>query len=102
MTPLRQFDRSPLQVVLAVTFAFVMVGFGLVQAVHVHNDFAKQTSPASHCSLCIAAHNTAAVVTTSSAPAPVLESAAVAVYETQFEPHIRIGASFIRPPPQSL
>jgi hypothetical protein len=102
MTPLRQFDRSPLQAGLAVVLALVMVGFGFVQAVHVHNELAKPASPASHCSLCIASHNTAVVVTASNAPAPVLESAIIAVHETQFEPQVRIGASFIRPPPQSL
>ena len=34
-----------------------MAGFGFVQAVHVHDALAGQSSPASHCSVCVAAHN---------------------------------------------
>jgi hypothetical protein len=102
MMSLRQTDRTPLQKSLAWLFALVIVGFGLVQAVHVHNDLAKQSAPASHCSLCLAAHHAAAVVPDHDAPAPALRASAVTLTESHLESQLRVGASFIRPPPQTL
>jgi len=102
MTLLRQLDRSPGQKCLAVVFALAMLGIGFVQAVHVHDDLARQSTPPSHCSLCVAAHNPVAVVSTGGAPLPVVESAPVLPAETPREAFLSIGAAFIRPPPQVL
>jgi hypothetical protein len=102
MTLLRQFDRSPLQKYLAVVFALAMIGLGFVQAVHVHEGLANQTTPPSHCSLCVAAHHAVAVVSSSSAPVLLQEAAFVTPPEAQHQSSLQIGASFIRPPPQIL
>src|SRR5450631_1095448 len=102
MTVTRQFDRTPLQKWTAVLFVLVMAGFGFVQAVHVHDALASQSSPASHCSLCVVAHSAAVVTAISSAPAPALESARLAVLEPQLRSQLQVPSSYIRPPPQSL
>ena len=102
MPLLRQLDRSPLQKSLAVVFALAMVGLGFVQAVHVHEDLARQSTPPSHCSLCVAAHHAVAVVTTGGATVPLVQAAVVTPVETPRESCVQIGASFIRPPPQIL
>jgi hypothetical protein len=102
MLSVRQLDRSLLQKSLAVVFALAMVAIGFVQAVHVHDDLTRQTTPPSHCSLCVAAHHAVAVVTSGSVPALLQETAVVTPPEAQRESSVQIGASFIRPPPQVL
>ena len=99
---LRQPDRSPMQKYLAVLFVLVMVGFGFVQAVHVHDALAKQTPPASHCSLCVVAHNAVLISPASTAPLPVTDSAKIAVLEPQLQSHLHVTSSYIRPPPKNL
>ena len=101
MTPLQQL-KSPLQKWTAVLFVLLMAGFGFVQAVHVHDVLAGQTSPASHCSVCVAAHNAVLVTPPSTAPLPVLSSALLDASEPQLESRLHVTSSFIRPPPQSL
>jgi len=102
MTLLRQFDRSPLQKCLAVVFALAIIGLGFVQAVHAHDDLANQTTPPSHCSLCVAAHHAVVVVTTGSAPVLLQETEFVTPPQVQRESFLSLGGSFIRPPPQNL
>lgn len=103
MTPLRQFERSLLQKYTAVLFVLLMVGFGFVQAVHVHDALAGQTSsPASHCSLCVVAHHAAAVAPVSVVPMPAIEAAVLAQSDPQLDSRQRVRTSFIRPPPPSL
>ena len=97
-----QFERSPQRKCLAVLFVLVMVGFGFVQAVHVHDVLAKQTSPASHCSLCVVAHSAASITPASAAPMPVTDSAKIAVLEPQLQSQLHVTSSNIRPPPQNL
>lgn len=86
----------------AVFFALVVAGFGFVQAVHAHDAVAGRTSPASHCSLCVAAHNAAVVTAAGAAPLPVLRSARIAIPEPQLQSRLQLPSSFIRPPPQNL
>ena len=102
MLRFRQFGRFPLEKCVAVVFAVAMVGIGFVQAVHVHDDLAKQSTPPSHCSLCVAAHQTAEVVATSGMALPVVKAALVALPETQHESCLYVTEPFIRPPPQVL
>ena len=103
MKPLRQSERSLLQQCLAVLFVLLMIGFGFVQAVHVHDALAAQSSsPASHCSLCVVAHHAAAVAPVSVAPMPVTEAAVLVHTDPQLESRQQVGATFIRPPPQIL
>lgn len=102
MKPLRQFDGSPLQKWTAVFFVLVMAGFGFVQAVHAHDALAGQTSPASHCSLCVVAHGAAVTTPVSAVQAPVVESAAFILSEPQLQSRLQVASAFIRPPPQSL
>ena len=102
MKPLRQLDGSPLEKWTAVFFVLVMAGIGFVQAVHVHDAVAGQTSPASHCSLCVVSHNAAVISPAHAAPALVAESAEVVLSEPQLQSRLRIPSSFIRPPPQNL
>ena len=103
MKPLRQSEPSRLQQCMAVLFVLLMVGFGFVQAVHVHDALAGQSSsPASHCSLCVVAHHAAAVVPVSVAPMPVTEVAVLAQSDPQPESRQQVGTTFIRPPPPSL
>jgi len=102
MKPLHQLNRSSLRKFTAAFFVLVIAGFGMVQAVHVHDVLAKQTSPASHCSLCVVAHSAAVVTPVSAAIAPVVTSAAVAVSDPQLRSRLEVASSFIRPPPQSL
>ena len=103
MKPLRQFERSLLRQCTAVAFVLLMLGFGFVQAVHVHDALAGQTSsPASHCSLCVVAHHAAAVVPVTVAPLPMVEEAVLSAAAPQPESRLQVGATFIRPPPQTL
>jgi hypothetical protein len=86
----------------ALFFVLVMAGFGFVQAIHVHEVLAGQSSPASHCSLCVVAHSAAVATPTSAAPAPIVESALLATCEPQLESRLRVVSCFIRPPPANL
>jgi hypothetical protein len=80
----------------------VMVGFGFVQAVHVHDALTSQSSAASHCSLCMVAHSAAVITQASSAPALVQQSVRLAVPEPQLQSQLHVTSSYIRPPPQDL
>lgn len=102
MKRIHQFDRPLLQKWTAVLFVLVMAGFGFVQAVHVHDALAGQSSPASHCSLCVVAHSAAVITPGSVAHAPILESAMLALSEPQLQSRLHVVSSFIRPPPQNL
>jgi hypothetical protein len=102
MSSIRQFDRSLLQKCLAVTFVLVMAGLGFIQAVHVHDAMVRPTSPASHCSLCVVAHHAVLVTPANSAPEPIVTASVPEITAVQFELPVQNGASFIRPPPQSL
>lgn len=97
-----QFDRLPWKKCTAALFVLLMAGFGVVQAVHVHDALAGQTSSASHCSLCVAAHQTAAITPVSAAPVPVVETFVAELLQPQLDSRLQAGASFIRPPPQGL
>jgi hypothetical protein len=97
-----QFDRPLLQKWTALLFVLVMAGFGFVQAVHVHDALASQSSPASHCSLCVVAHSAALISPAGTAPAPVFSSAQLAVLEPQLLSQLQVASSYIRPPPQNL
>jgi len=97
-----QLERSALRKSIAVLFVLVMVGSGFVQAVHVHDALAKQTSPASHCSLCVVAHSAALLTPATAAPAQVSDSAKIAVLEPQLQSQLHVASSNIRPPPQNL
>jgi len=103
MKPLRQSEPSLLQQCTAMLFVLLMIGFGFVQAVHVHDALAGQSSsPASHCSLCVVAHHAAAVAPASVAPMPVTGVAVLAQADPRPESRQQVGATFIRPPPQIL
>jgi len=102
MKPLLQFDRGSLQKWTAVFFVLVMAGFGFVQAVHVHDAQAGQTSPVSHCSLCVVAHSAALITATSIAPVQVSDSVRLVVLEPQLQSQLHVTSSYIRPPPQVL
>jgi hypothetical protein len=97
-----QSKRQLLHKWTAVFFALVMAGFGFVQAVHVHDAVAGQTSPASHCSLCVVAHSAAVITPAGAAPTPVVESAALTLPEPQLQSRLHVVSSFIRPPPDNL
>ena len=97
-----QSDRPQLQKWIALLFVLVMAGFGFVQAVHVHDALASQSSPASHCSLCVVVHSAAQISPTSSAPAPVSGTAQIALLDPQLQSQLQIISSYIRPPPQNL
>lgn len=102
MNAIRQLERPLLQKWTALAFVLVMAGFGFVQAVHVHDALASQNSPASHCSLCVVAHSAAVVTRVNAAPAPVQQSARLAVLEPQLQSQLHVTFSYIRPPPQGL
>jgi hypothetical protein len=102
MNQVHQLERSPAQKCTAVLFALLMVGFGFVQAVHVHDAPAGQTSPATHCSLCVVAHSAALITPVSAAPAQVADAVKIAVLEPQLQSRLRATLSYIRPPPQNL
>jgi hypothetical protein len=101
MKPFHQVDRHRLQKFSAALLVLVIAGFGFVQAVHVHYAGAKQSFPASHCSLCVVAHSEAIITAAGAAVAPVVTSAAIAVSDAQLQSHLEVASSFIRPPPQS-
>ena len=102
MKNISQFDRSPLRKWTALLFVLVMAGFGFVQAVHVHGAVASQSSPASHCSLCVVAHSAALISPAGAAPELVLSSAQLAALEPQLQSRLQVASSYIRPPPQDL
>ena len=102
MKPFFQIRRSLPQKWMAAFFVLVMIGFGFVQAVHVHDTAPVQSSAASHCPLCVVSHSAAIITPTSSAPAPVLQVARLAVLEPQLQSHLHVASSYIRPPPQNL
>jgi hypothetical protein len=97
-----QFGRPLLRKWMALLFVLVMAGFGLVQAVHVHDAVAATNAPESHCSLCVVAHSAALISPASTAPAPVFESARLAALEPQLQSRLQVASSYIRPPPQNL
>jgi hypothetical protein len=99
MSRKRQFKDALLQKWTALIVVLVMAGFGLVQAVHVHEGLAGQTS---HCSLCVVAHSAAIITPSRAAPVPLLESAVLTVAEPQLQSRLRVASSFIRPPPDNL
>ena len=96
------FERSRLQKCTAALFVLLMAGFGFVQAVHVHEALVGQSSPASHCSLCVVAHSGVLLTPAAVAPAQVSDSAKIAELETQLRSHLEVAQSNIRPPPQNL
>lgn len=98
----RQFDHSLLRKYTAVLFVLLMAAMGFVQAVHVHDAMAQRTSPPSHCSLCVVAHHAVAITPVNAAPTPMLAAAAVDSADLQIDSRQQLGASFIRPPPQTL
>lgn len=102
MKPLYQIDRRTLRKFTSAFFVLMIAGFGFVEAVHVHDAVAKQTSPASHCSLCVAAHNAAVVTPVKAALAPVATSAPLAISDPQLQSQLQVAFSSIRPPPQSF
>ncbi|HEX8896680.1 MAG TPA: hypothetical protein VF783_25420 [Terriglobales bacterium] len=102
MKPLDQIDRRTPRKFTAAFFVLVITGFALVEAVHVHDRVAKQTSPRSRCSLCVVAHNAAVVTPVNAALAPVVTSAALAISDPQLQSQLQVASAFIRPPPQSL
>jgi hypothetical protein len=97
-----KFERSSMQKCVALTLGLLMVGIGFVQAVHVHDALARQSSPASHCSFCVVAHNAAVITAVNSAPLPVVNASLLVNAQPQLTSRQQVGASFIRPPPQSL
>jgi hypothetical protein len=97
-----KFDRLPKHVCAALALGLLMVAIGFVQAVHVHDALGRQSSPASHCSFCVVAHNAAVITSLSSAPVPVVKASPADPSQPQLTSRLVIGASFIRPPPQSL
>ncbi|MFZ1136234.1 MAG: hypothetical protein WAN69_14890 [Candidatus Korobacteraceae bacterium] len=102
MSRKHQFNNKLFQKWSAVFFALVMAGFGFVQAVHVHDAVAGQTSPASHCSLCVVAHSAAVTSPVNAAPAPAIETTTLDLSEPQLLSRLQVVSSFIRPPPASL
>jgi hypothetical protein len=102
MSRTHQFHHRLFQKWTAVFFVLVMAGFGFVQAVHVHDTVAGQTSPASHCSLCVVAHSAVVTSPVNGAPAPVIQTAPLDLSEPQLESRLQVASSFIRPPPASL
>jgi hypothetical protein len=102
MKPPRKLEGFAVRKWIAVLCVLVMGGFGFAQALHVHDTLASQTSPPSHCSLCVAAHHAAVVTPISAAPTPVLQATALESTELQHHSQLHIGASYIRPPPQNL
>ncbi len=103
MKPPRQFERSLLKQCATVAFVLLMLGFGFVQAVHVHDVLAGQTSPpASHCSLCVMAHNAVLISPVGVAPLPIATADVLTAIEPQLESRLQVSSSYIRPPPQSL
>lgn len=98
MKPLQTLDHR-LKKYAAVLVVVLIAGFGFVQAVHVHDTLAKQSSPASHCSLCVIAHSAAVVTHASTSLAPIVRSALLAVSDPQLRSQLQVASSFIRPPP---
>ena len=101
MKPLQTLDHR-LKKYAAVFFVVLIPGFGFVQAVHVHDTLAKQSSPASHCSLCVIAHSAAVVTPAVTYLTPIVESAPLAVSDPQLRSQLQVASSFIRPPPPAL
>ena len=97
-----KFDRSPTYKWVALALGLLMAAIGFVQAVHVHDALGRQSSPASHCSFCVVAHNAAVITPVSSPPVPVVKASLQDPSQPQLTSRLLIGASFIRPPPQSL
>lgn len=102
MKPLYQIDRRTLRKFTSAFFVLVIAGFGFVEAVHVHDAAAKQTSPASHCSLCVVAHNAAVVTPVNASLTPVVKSAPLALSDPQLQSQLQVASSSIRPPPPVL
>ena len=101
MKPLQIIDHR-LKKYAAVLFVVLIVCFGFVQAVHVHDTLVKQSSPASHCSLCVIAHSAAIVTAAGTSLAPIVRSALPAVSDPQLRSQLQVASSFIRPPPPVL
>ena len=101
MTPLQTLDHR-LKKYAAVFFVVLIAGFGFVQAVHVHDTLATQSSPASHCSLCVIAHSAALVTPAGTSLRPIIRSALLAVSDPQLRSQLQVASSFIRPPPPAL
>jgi hypothetical protein len=103
MKPSHQSKPPSYQRCIALLCVLVIAGFGFVQAVHVHDELAGQTSsPASHCSLCAVAHSAVLISPAGVAPLPVVATSMFAASEPQLLSQLQVAPSYIRPPPFSL
>ena len=99
MRMVRKFDRSGWQRCVAGFAAILISCLGLVQSIHLHEEFAPRNAAHSHCALCVFSHSPAVVTASRSAPAPVSDFAALAAAEPQLNSRRLIPSAFIRPPP---
>jgi hypothetical protein len=102
MKPHSQFARNGVQHWTAFFVVLVMVVFGFVQAVHVHegraND-ARPNAPSTHCVSCVAVHSAAIKAEVSFAQVLSQQPGTTFTAEPQLEAQLVLFTSFIRPPP---
>jgi len=92
MKRLYQIDRGTL-----VHLGILRVRDGGLRLPTLHDAVAKQTSRASHCSLCVVAHNAAVVTPANAALAPVATSSPLAISGPQLQSQLQVASSSIRP-----
>jgi hypothetical protein len=105
MNPNSQSDSERSRKWKALLLVLVLAVFGVVQVVHVHNGSANEdgpSSPATHCSICVAAHAVPLAPAISPAPVLTFTTHLVFVSDPELGSHLVVSSAFIRPPPQAL
>jgi len=87
--------------VISILLVFTVLTF--TEVAHTHPGLTSGgSSDAAHCSLCIAAHNTAATTHTSAPVISFASSLLLAIISSQPHSRLVVAALFIRPPPAGL
>lgn len=103
MQVLRQLEGSRLRKLAVVAVLLVFSALAFTQVAHSHPGRTRGGSPdTAHCSVCIAAHNTAAATQASVLVLSFASSPLLAIVSRQPHSRLVVAGLFIRPPPSSL
>ena len=105
MNPNSQSDSERSRKGNALLLVLVLAVCAVVQVIHVHTGSADEdgpTSPATHCSICVAAHAVPLAPAINPAPVLTFDTHVVSASDPELGSQLLIFFAFIRPPPQAL